>query len=231
MRSHHLDMVKKVVQGLGDYHRAFIFIGGVIVDLYANHPAAPESRPTIDVDCIVEVTSLSQYMELEATLRTRGFRHDTSDGAPRCRWIYDDVIVDVIPTPYEDEFTNQWIEAGLSRAQTVQLDGKSSAKILPAPLFLATKLEAMKNRGLGDLRQSRDFDDIVFILLNRNTIVQEIRQEEKAVLTFIATQFHDLLETDVIDEAISAVLDPGEGSGTVKRVKEVMKEIQSLKEK
>jgi predicted nucleotidyltransferase len=231
MNSQNLAMVKTVVRGLGEKKDAFIFVGGVIVDLYANRSAAPESRPTIDVDCIVEITSFSKYTELESTLRNLGFRHDTRDGAPRCRWIYGDVVVDVMPTPYEDEFTNKWVEAGLSRPQDYQLDNDCSVKILPAPLFLATKLEAMKNRGLRDLRQSKDFEDIVFILLNRSNIVHEIKDEENEVLTFIATQFTDLLEMDIINEAIAAVLDPGEGPGTVRRVKTVMEEIRSLIDK
>jgi hypothetical protein len=230
MISPNLVMVKTVVRALGDKNNAFIFIGGVVVNLYANQSAAPESRPTIDVDCVVEIKSLSKYRELEATLRSLGFRHDTRDGAPRCRWIYDDIVVDVMPTPYEEEFTNKWIQAGLSRPQDYQLDNEYFVKILPAPLFLATKLEAMKNRGLGDLRQSKDFEDVVFILLNRKNIVREIEEEETDVFTFIATQCKDLLEMEVIDEAISAVLDPGEGPGIVRRVKDVMKEIQSLME-
>ncbi len=37
--------------------------------------------------------------------------------------------------------------------------------------FLATKFEAFKDRG-GDYRTSHDFEDIVYVLDNRTTIVE-----------------------------------------------------------
>ena len=36
--------------------------------------------------------------------------------------------------------------------------------LLDTPYFLATKLAALRNRGLGDLRMSSDFEDIVYIV-------------------------------------------------------------------
>src|SRR5690554_4283743 len=75
-----------------------VFIGGAVLPLLITDPAAYLVRPTDDVDVIVEVASRPDYDNLEAELRERGFRNDTSDGAPICRWLLGSVRVDVMPT-------------------------------------------------------------------------------------------------------------------------------------
>jgi hypothetical protein len=44
-----------VEQALGEISDKVVFLGGAVVNLYAQDPAAPESRPTMDVDCITEI--------------------------------------------------------------------------------------------------------------------------------------------------------------------------------
>jgi hypothetical protein len=44
--------------------------------LYSKVAEAAESRPTSDVDCLVEVTPRLAYYALEEELRAPGFRHD-----------------------------------------------------------------------------------------------------------------------------------------------------------
>jgi len=43
-------------------------------------------RATIDVDVIVEVTTLARHHRFSNQLRQLGFIEDTSGGAPICRW-------------------------------------------------------------------------------------------------------------------------------------------------
>ncbi|PUB81064.1 MAG: hypothetical protein DBP02_19325 [gamma proteobacterium symbiont of Ctena orbiculata] len=50
------------------------------------------------MDTIVEATTLASYQRFSGKLRKQGFREDTSDGAPLCRWVADEVILDVMPT-------------------------------------------------------------------------------------------------------------------------------------
>lgn len=52
-------MLKVVVEGLGDLSRRVVFLGGVTVDLYATDPGSSQVRPTLDVDCIVEMATLN----------------------------------------------------------------------------------------------------------------------------------------------------------------------------
>lgn len=46
-----------------------VFVGSVVTDLLITDEAAPEIRPTIDVDLIIEISSYFQYTKLEKELR------------------------------------------------------------------------------------------------------------------------------------------------------------------
>jgi len=162
------ERLKVVAKSLGDLCDQVVFLGGATVDLYTTSPAAPSPRPTLDVDCIVEVTSVMQLHELEEKLRSRGFENDQSKGAPICRWICQEIKVDVMPTRAEVlGFTNEWYEEGFRHSQRLSLDDEAEVKILELPYFLATKVAALYNRGMTDLRTSADFEDMVYILRNR----------------------------------------------------------------
>ena len=91
-------MLQTVANGLGELKDEMVFVGGAVAELYADNPAASEIRPTIDVDCVIEISSRLQFAQLEQNLRARGFKNDTSEGAPIYRWIYKDIKVDVMPT-------------------------------------------------------------------------------------------------------------------------------------
>jgi predicted nucleotidyltransferase len=62
-----------------------VFVGGMIRGLLVTDPAAGPSRPTDDVDLIVDVASLRDYHALGAELRRLGLHEDMEDGAPICR--------------------------------------------------------------------------------------------------------------------------------------------------
>lgn len=57
----------------------FAFTGGAVVPLLLDHPELVVSRPTKDVDVIVEVVTRIQYTDLEERLRGIGFHHDIED--------------------------------------------------------------------------------------------------------------------------------------------------------
>ena len=51
------------------------------------------------VDCIIEVHSKMAYSDLEEKLRKKGFKNDIHSEKPLiCRFIYEGIIVDVMPT-------------------------------------------------------------------------------------------------------------------------------------
>ena len=98
MSNNNLTMIETIAKAFGDMCDRIVFVGGATTVCYVNRSGAPESRPTLDVDCIIDVTSRQNYSHLETVLRAKGFMHDTSEGAPVCRWIYAGIKVDIMPT-------------------------------------------------------------------------------------------------------------------------------------
>ena len=90
-----LEMTVKQLGGLAD---EMVFLGGCATGLLITDKAAPPIRVTRDVDTIVQAGSLAEYQKLSEKLRKQGFKEDTSDEAPLCRWVGDNVILDVMPT-------------------------------------------------------------------------------------------------------------------------------------
>ena len=66
-----------------------------------------------------------------------------SDGAPICRWRTKGVILDVMPTtPDILGFGNRWYVLATENAITIELPMSKSIRMVSAPYFLITKLEA-----------------------------------------------------------------------------------------
>ena len=131
MKSNNRAMLKYVAVALGDILEKVVFVGGSTTELYADSVAAPEPRPTQDVDCIIEVTTYLAYHELEIILRSKGFTNDKTDKAQLCRWMYRGTIVDVMPI---DEnilgFTNEWYPNAIKNSITYKIDDVVEVKIL-----------------------------------------------------------------------------------------------------
>jgi predicted nucleotidyltransferase len=227
MNSSNLEKLSLVARALGELRERIVFVGGATVDLYASAPGAPDARPTIDVDCMVDVKSLADYYALEDILRKKGFRHDQRDSAPICRWTWEEVAVDIIPSRSDIlGFSNEWYTDGLLHAVEIELDPTFSIKILGVEYYLASKLVALKNRGMRDPRTSADLEDIVHILRNRESVRTEILNADQSVRNYLQGAFRELLLLDVIDEAIASVLDRGEAPGTAAKVKALIESLQ-----
>ena len=95
-RNTNLSMIKTVVRGLGDLVNDVVFVGGAVTELYVPDPnQLAEVRQTDDADCIIEITSRWEYAQLEEKLRQLKFANNQK---VICRWHYEDIIVDVMPT-------------------------------------------------------------------------------------------------------------------------------------
>jgi predicted nucleotidyltransferase len=145
-----LEVVARVARHLGELGDSMAFLGGAIVDLLLTDPAAPPTRATRDVDLIVEIASRREYWALQRDLENRGFMQD-EDGGVICRWIVAGIQVDVMPTdPQILGFSNRWYAPAVRTAQTHPLDDVR-VRVVTAPYFVATKLEAFADpeRGAG----------------------------------------------------------------------------------
>ena len=200
--------IKVVYDALEELANEVVFVGGATVALYADRPSG-EARPTDDVDILVELIHYKDYAAIEERLRSKGFTNDT-ESSVICRYRVHGIIVDVMPTGENAlGFTNSWYEQGYATAVTHALDERR-IKIFDPVYFLAAKMEAFKNRGGGDGRWSSDFEDIVYILNNRNSIWEELKNADKDVKTWLKEQFHLLLENEYFGEWISVHLESNE---------------------
>jgi hypothetical protein len=167
-------MLALVAQRLGNLRERVVFLGGSVIPLLITDPAAPPPRTTADVDLIIEAGTRRDYHLISARLRELGFREDMSEGAPICRWIIDEVQVDVMPTAAAVlGFTNRWYAVALRTAERRTIGGMDTW-LVSAPCFLATKLEAFDGRGSGDFRASRDLEDAIALVDGRPELVEEV---------------------------------------------------------
>jgi len=212
MPSTNIRMLQTVANGLGELRDEMVFVGGAVAELYADNPAASEIRPTIDVDCVIEISSRLQFARMEENLRVRGFTNDTSKGAPICRWIYKDIKVDVMPTDSKVlGFTNRWYEEGIEIKISKTLPNGTEVFVFPPEYYLAAKFEAHNSRGGNDLRQSHDFEDIIYILDNCPDILENISGSNPNVKMYLKKECQNLLENPNITEGIETALPYGSG--------------------
>lgn len=189
-----------------------VFVGGCTTGLFITDPAAGSIRPTNDVDAIVDVVSYARYTALADRLRTLGLLEDTTPGAPLCRWRRDDFLVDVMPV---DErilgFSNRWYPAAIETAQRLDIAGHD-VRVVTAPLFMATKLEAFHGRGDNDFVASRDLEDIIAVVDGRPELIADVATAAADVRDYINTEIRALLDQPDFLEALAGFLLPDRAS-------------------
>lgn len=115
-------LFESVVRLLAPVLDDLVFVGGCTTGLFITDPAAAGTRPTVDVDAIVDIASYAGYAALADRLRALGLGEDSSPGAPMCRWRRDGVVVDVMPV---DErilgFSNRWYPTAPATARVLDL--------------------------------------------------------------------------------------------------------------
>ncbi|MEW8561758.1 MAG: hypothetical protein AB2541_06615 [Candidatus Thiodiazotropha sp.] len=171
-----LKNLTQAVERLGALSDEMVFLGGCATGLLITDMAALPLRVTRDVDTIVKAATLAAYQRFSGKLRKQSFREDTSDGAPLCRWIADEVILDVMPTDSRIlGFSNRWYESAVKHAELRTLPSGQNIRMVSAPYFLCTKLVAFDGRGRGDYLLSHDIEDMIAVLDGRPEIVNEFK--------------------------------------------------------
>ena len=187
-----------------------MFVGGSVAELYADDPAATDIRPTMDVDCVIELATYGSLQDFEQMLRDRKFVNDIESGVI-CRWKYNGEIVDIMPD--RDSilgFTNRWYRPGFQHRAEVRVDDMT-IYILPPLYYVATKIEAVRNRGGEDLRFSHDFEDLVYVLNNRQDITELFDNENDSDLTgYLSSWAKEMLSRQNCREEIECMLPYGD---------------------
>jgi predicted nucleotidyltransferase len=201
------------------------FVGGCATGLLLTDPAAAPVRPTLDVDAIVAIGSYAEFTLLENRLRDLGFHQPHAEGTPICRWLSGDLILDLMPTDTSIlGFSNRWYHLALENAQRVRI-GEYEIRLITAPYFIATKLEAFHGRGKNDF-SSHDLEDIVTVIDGRPELVEEVRLATAHLQKYLSNEFQDLLSNRDFLEAFPGHLLPDAASQ--QRVGLVLKRMKQL---
>lgn len=203
-----LALVAQVAKGLKELKDKMVFIGGAVISLYTDDPSADEIRPTSDIDITINLANYAEWAKMQERLAELNFYPDPQ-GQSICSYKYHDIAIDIMPA--EDSsigISNKWYKPGFKNLQKVQLEENVDIKILPAPYFLATKLEAFKDRGKNDFYGSHDFEDIIYLIDNRTRIVCEILEADEEVKQFIKRELTAIKNNKQSDEILAMHIHP-----------------------
>lgn len=206
-------LLEVVAERLGDALREeMVFVGGAVAGLLITDPAMPAIRPTEDVDMVCQAVVLADYQRVGTMLRARGFVPDMRPEAPICRWRVGAVVVDVMPTlEHILGFSNRWYALALLTGQPVALPSGRMIRLIAAPVFLATKLEAFDGRGKGDFLFSHDLGDLLAVVDGRDTLLAECRTSPPELQSYLSERFQGLLAQPSFIDALSGHL-PGDAA-------------------
>ncbi|RTY84819.1 hypothetical protein EKM05_04465 [Flavobacterium sp. GSP27] len=203
-----LALVAQVAKGLEELREKMVFIGGAVISLYTDDPAAEEIRPTSDIDMTINLANYNEWAQMQERLAELKFYPDP-EGHSICSYKYDKIAVDIIPA--EDSsigISNIWYKPGFKYLQQIDLPEGVNINILPSPYFLATKLEAFKDRGANDFYGSHDYEDIIYLLDNRTSIVEEILAADEDVRTYIKQEINGIKKHPQANEILAMHIHP-----------------------
>jgi hypothetical protein len=209
--SRNLFLLEKAAVRLRKLLDEVVFVGGSTLDLMVTDEGAAPVRPTKDVDVIVEITTHHGYFDFSERLRAIGFCEDKRDDAPVCRWVHGDLTLDVMPIHQSVlGFTNRWYRSVLDNAVPATLPSGTVIRLITAPLFVGTKLEAFRSRGNRDYSLSHDIEDIVAVIDGRESLLTEIQSAPAELIAYLAEAITGLLNTPIFMERLSGFL-PNDG--------------------
>ncbi|MGB5819566.1 MAG: nucleotidyl transferase AbiEii/AbiGii toxin family protein [Saonia sp.] len=199
------EATKKVARALGDLNGEVVYVGGAMVSLYIDDPAAEDIRPTKDIDLTFQLTSFAKLEELREQLIERGFTQKTEDNV-NCRFSYEDLKVDVMSTQTVGWApSNPWFKVGFEKALPITLD-ELTIKVLPLPYFLATKMGAFFDRGIKDIYASHDLEDIAYLFNYTTDIDDRLINANNEVNSYLTEKLKEIIENKTIITAIRGSL-------------------------
>lgn len=222
-----LENLTLIVRALGDLCDSLVFVGGCATGLLVTTVRANVIRVTEDVDVIAQAATMHEYHAMEAAVQARGFAHDASQGVPICRWIKAGIKLDLMPSaPGILGFHNRWYPLAMQSARSVMLPDGSRIRLVDAPAFLATKLEAFRGRGRGDYLASHDLEDIVTVIDGRPGLHGEVLAAPAELRRYLGEELTRLLASDDFVSALAGHL-PGDAASQ-NRLPEIMRRLRAI---
>jgi hypothetical protein len=99
-------------------------------------------------------------------------------------------------------YTNIWYEGALREADRLVLPGGFAIRVITAPFFLGTKMEAFRGRGKKDFLASHDLEDFVAVIDGRSAILEEIAKAPADLRRYLAEAARGLLEESRFREVL-----------------------------
>lgn len=194
-------LVEGLVKHLAELKDDFVFVGGCATGLLITDPGRPPVRPTTDVDLVTSVATRSDYYRLAEKLRERGFSENPQSDV-LCRWQIGKFDVDIMPIDGRIlGFSNRWYPQAVQTASQFILPNREAIKLITAPLFVATKLEAFHDRGKGDYGVSHDMEDILTVIDGRPEFADELNAASPQISEYLKDEIETLLsDQDFVDK-------------------------------
>lgn len=214
-------MLEQATEHLEHLLGEVVFVGGATVELWITDEAAPEFRPTTDIDVIVEIATQPQYYRFEERLRSVGFENDhMSRVICRFRHPESELVLDVMPTEASIlGFENRWQKEAFAHAVAASLPSGREIRAIPPAFLLGTKLEAFATRGKSDFLGSRDFSDVVTLIDGREELGKDVAAAPEVLQTYIGEQLLQLAQHRDFDRGLEGALPSSpESRGRVDRV-------------
>ena len=137
--------------------------------------------------------------------------------------------VDIMPKEWAVlGFTNRWYYEGVTHTINHTFEDGTIIRIFQPAYFLASKFVAFADRGGSDYRTSSDFEDIIYVLDNRENIVEELSKCNAEVLLFLKDECRKLVEHKGLEEAIVCALPLNSEKGRIDRITSILKSIHLL---
>ena len=222
-----LAILSVVAKALGHLRGSLVFVGGCATGLLVTNVRAQPIRMTDDVDLVADVVSQREYHALERQFEALGFVHDMSADAPICRWVCGDVVVDLMPTePGILGFHNRWYSLAVTSAMEVVLPDDLPIRLVNAPVFIGTKIEAFMGRGNGDYMASHDLEDIITVVDGRASLFAEMQAAPAELRDYLGNEFRALLANRDFMDALPGQLPADRGSqarlpGLIKKLQDI----------
>ncbi len=232
MSNPNLEILELVANALGPVCDDVVFVGGCATGLLLTLARPDRIRITQDVDIIVQALTARDYHAIEDKVRVRGFSNDMRPGAPICRWVYGAVTVDLMPTVHDIlGFANRWYPLAIETATTVTLESGLSIRLISAPVFIATKLEAFRDRGhhadgQPDYLGSHDLEDIITVVDRRPELLAECAASPPELRGYLAQAFSRLLADADFNTTLAGHL-PGDASsqGRPQKLRDALRDL------
>jgi len=206
-----MQQIELLADKLGDLCEEVVVVGACSPALILDIRTAPDLRPTGDVDIMVQADNYGRYFSFVERIKKKGFVERQGD--PIGRYVSGELIVDVMPTEADVlGFTNRWYKKAFANAVYQKLPSGKSIKTVTPVYFVATKFEAFRGRGKGDVMASPDLEDIITILVEVPTLEEELKQADKDVQRYISDQFKKLVSNKNYPHFLSAHLRGDEAS-------------------